>query len=48
MSGSLRSRGNAAVDVMRAGVKVGGKELEEGRIEVPVEESPSSYEFKET
>lgn len=35
-------------DVMRAGVKVGGKEIEEGRIEVVVEESTSSYEFKET
>jgi acylpyruvate hydrolase len=35
-------------DVMRAGVKVGGKELEEGKIEVVVEESTSTYEFKET
>ncbi|KAK7226424.1 hypothetical protein V2G26_014427 [Clonostachys chloroleuca] len=35
-------------DVMRAGVRVSGKELEEGKIEVPVEESPSSYVFKET
>jgi acylpyruvate hydrolase len=35
-------------DVMRAGIKVGGKELLEGKIEVLVEESTSSYEFKET
>ncbi len=35
-------------DVMRAGVKVGGKELREGYIEVAVEESTSSYEFQET
>lgn len=35
-------------DVMRAGVKVEGKEVEEGKIEVLVEESTSSYEFKET
>lgn len=35
-------------DVMRAGVRVGGKEVEEGRMEVAVEQSPSSYEFAET
>ncbi|RYP54960.1 hypothetical protein DL768_000276 [Monosporascus sp. mg162] len=35
-------------DVMRAGIKVGGKELEEAKIEVKVEESTSSYEFAET
>ncbi|PTB81438.1 hypothetical protein M440DRAFT_1322158 [Trichoderma longibrachiatum ATCC 18648] len=35
-------------DVMRAGVRVGGKEVEEGRIEVPVELSGSAYEFSET
>jgi len=35
-------------DVMRAGIKVGGKELEEAKIEVKVEESTSTYEFKET
>ena len=35
-------------DVMRAGVKVGGKELKEGYIEVAVEQSTSSYEFQET
>lgn len=35
-------------DVMVAGLKVGGKELAEARIEVQVEESTSTYEFKET
>lgn len=35
-------------DVMRAGVVVDGKEIEEGKIEVVVEESTSSYEYKET
>lgn len=37
-----------AGDVMRAGIRVGGKELEEGKIEVAVEDSMSSYEFQET
>ena len=35
-------------DVMRAGIKVDGKELEEAKIEVGVEESTSTYEFAET
>ena len=35
-------------DVVKAGIKVDGKELEEGKIQVVVEESTSSYEFKET
>lgn len=35
-------------DVMRAGIRVGGKELVEGKIEVAVEESVSEYEFAET
>ena len=35
-------------DVMRAGIKVLGEELEEGKIEVEVKESTSTYEFKET
>ncbi|KAK1726231.1 hypothetical protein CaCOL14_002713 [Colletotrichum acutatum] len=35
-------------DVIRAGLRVGGKELTEAKIEVAVEESPSSYEFAET
>jgi 2-keto-4-pentenoate hydratase/2-oxohepta-3-ene-1,7-dioic acid hydratase in catechol pathway len=35
-------------DIMRAGLKVGGKELPEAKIEVEVQESTSTYEFKET
>lgn len=35
-------------DVMRAGIRVGGKEIEEGKIEVAVEDSTSTYEFQET
>ncbi|TVY35327.1 putative hydrolase [Lachnellula occidentalis] len=35
-------------DVIKAGLKVEGKELEEAKIEVVVEESTSTYEFKET
>lgn len=35
-------------DVMRAGIVVDGKEIEDGKIEVAVEESTSSYEYKET
>lgn len=37
-----------AGDVMRAGIRVNGKELEEGKIEVDVEDSTSSYSFAET
>ncbi|KAI0898362.1 hypothetical protein F4806DRAFT_458070 [Annulohypoxylon nitens] len=35
-------------DIMRAGIKVNGKEIEESKIEVAVEESTSSYEYAET
>ena len=35
-------------DIMRAGIKVNGKELEEAHLEVAVEESTSSYEYAET
>lgn len=35
-------------DVMRAGIKVNGKELEKSKIEVGVEESTSTYEYAET
>jgi len=35
-------------DMIKAGLKVGGKDLEEAKIEVVVEESTSTYEFKET
>jgi len=35
-------------DVMRAGIKINGKELEEATIEVGVEESKGAYVFSET
>lgn len=35
-------------DVMRAGIRVDGKELDEARIEVSVEESTGAYEYAET
>ncbi|KAH6634089.1 hypothetical protein B0J18DRAFT_360968, partial [Chaetomium sp. MPI-SDFR-AT-0129] len=35
-------------DVMRAGIRVDGKELEDAKLEVAVEESTSSYEYAET
>ena len=35
-------------DVMRAGIRIGGKELEEAKMEVPVEEATGAYEFAET
>ncbi len=35
-------------DIMRAGIRVNGKELDEAQLEVPVEESTSSYVFVET
>ncbi|KAI1322887.1 hypothetical protein F5Y16DRAFT_385116 [Xylariaceae sp. FL0255] len=35
-------------DIMRAGIKVNGKELEESKMEVPVEESTGAYVFSET
>lgn len=37
-----------AGDVMRASIEVDGKEIEEGRIEVEVEDRVGRYEFKET
>ena len=35
-------------DIMRAGIRVNGKELPESKIEVRVEESTSTYKFAET
>lgn len=35
-------------DVMRAGIKVDGKEIEQGKIEIPVEASKGAYSFAET
>lgn len=37
-----------AGDVMRAGIRVGGKELVEGRMKVDIEDRDGPYEFKET
>lgn len=37
-----------AGDVMKASIEVGGKEIEEGRIEVEVKDREGRYEFKET
>lgn len=37
-----------AGDVMRAGIRVGGKELVEGKMRVDVEDRDGPYEFKET
>ncbi|KAK1769526.1 hypothetical protein QBC33DRAFT_531061 [Phialemonium atrogriseum] len=35
-------------DILRAGIRVNGKEIEEGKIEVGVEESTGAYEYSET
>ncbi|CAG8975488.1 hypothetical protein HYALB_00004807 [Hymenoscyphus albidus] len=35
-------------DIMRAGIKVDGKEIEQAKIEVGVEESTSTYEYRAT
>lgn len=35
-------------DIMRAGLKVDGKDIEEANIEVPVEDRDGLYEFRET
>jgi acylpyruvate hydrolase len=35
-------------DIMRAGLKVNGKAIEEANMEVPVEDREGLYEFKET
>lgn len=35
-------------DVMKAGIRVDGKELDEGKIEASVEEKPGPYVFKQT
>ncbi|OCK83856.1 hypothetical protein K432DRAFT_162474 [Lepidopterella palustris CBS 459.81] len=37
-----------AGDVMKAGLKIGGRDIEESRIEVPVVDREGPYEFKET
>jgi 2-keto-4-pentenoate hydratase/2-oxohepta-3-ene-1,7-dioic acid hydratase in catechol pathway len=37
-----------AGDVMHASIEVNGKEIEEGRIQVEVQDRVGRYEFKET
>ena len=49
LTGTPKGVGKVDVgDVMRAGVMVGGKEVEEARIEVGVEEKGGLYVFEET
>ncbi|KAL8304082.1 hypothetical protein RB601_007426 [Gaeumannomyces tritici] len=49
LTGTPKGVGSVAPgDVMRAGLRVDGKELEEAKIEIPVEESTSAYMYKET
>lgn len=49
LTGTPKGVGPVATgDVMKAGLSVEGKDIAEGSIEINVEESPSSYEFKET
>ena len=48
-TGTPKGVGNVeAGEVMRAGVRVGGKELEDGRIEVAVEEGKGNFVYQET
>lgn len=49
LTGTPKGVGKVEVgDVMTAGVRVGGKELEEGRIEVGIEEKGGLFEYEET
>ncbi|KAL8370711.1 hypothetical protein RB595_000870 [Gaeumannomyces hyphopodioides] len=49
LTGTPKGVGSVAPgDIMRAGLRVDGKELEEAKIEIPVEESTSAYMYKET
>lgn len=48
LTGTPKGVGSVQVgDVMRAGIRVGGRELEEGRIEVGVEEKGGIFRFEE-
>ncbi|MCJ1468253.1 hypothetical protein MMC07_006881 [Pseudocyphellaria aurata] len=48
LTGTPKGVGSVQVgDVMRAGIRVGGKEVEEGRIEVGVEEKGGIFRFEE-
>lgn len=47
LTGTPKGVGSVNVgDVMRAGIRVGGKELEQGRVEVGVEEREGLYVFE--
>ncbi|KAL9604818.1 MAG: hypothetical protein Q9219_000266 [cf. Caloplaca sp. 3 TL-2023] len=49
LTGTPKGVGGVDVgDVMRAGLRVDGKDIEEGRIEVEVQEKGGLYEYKET
>ncbi|CAL8575407.1 hypothetical protein XPA_001332 [Xanthoria parietina] len=49
LTGTPKGVGSVVVgDVMKAGLRVDGKEVEEGRIEVEVQEKGGSYAYKET
>ncbi|KAL8829040.1 MAG: hypothetical protein Q9170_006342 [Blastenia crenularia] len=49
LTGTPKGVGSVVVgDVLRAGLRVDGKEVEEGRIEVEVKEKGGLYEYKET
>jgi len=49
LTGTPKGVGEVGIgDVMRAGVRVGGEEVEEGRIEVGVEEREGPYVFTAT
>lgn len=48
LTGTPKGVGSVQVgDVMRAGIRVGGKEVEEGSIEVGVEEKGGIFRFDE-
>lgn len=49
LTGTPKGVGSLDVgDVVKAGIRVGGEELEEGRIEVDVEEKGGLYAYEET
>ena len=49
LTGTPKGVGSVEVgDMMRAGLRVGGKVLEHAKIEVAVEEKPGPYEYTET
>ena len=49
LTGTPKGVGSVATgDVMRAGLKVDGKDIEEGALDLRVEDREGPYEFKET